>query len=170
MNIGMLLVKHMMVTNVITASPSMTVKETIEMLYEKHIGCVVSIDDDKKCIGIFTERDAIRLVAKNVQLDQPLDNVIRNICYVWDLGCNVELFPFTPIPGTGIFAELPPELRDRPLSALHPTLFPCVQDEHDADVYYGLMPLNSMNGAGIVQSERFTEYVEDPAVVEMLAR
>jgi len=75
-NIGMLLVKHMMVTNVITASPSMTVNETIEMLYEKHIGCVVSIDDDKKCIGIFTERDAIRLVAENVQLDQPLDNVM----------------------------------------------------------------------------------------------
>ncbi|TET26084.1 MAG: CBS domain-containing protein [Candidatus Bathyarchaeum sp.] len=72
----MLLVKHMMLTNVITASPSMTVKETIEILYEKHIGCVVSIDDDKKCIGIFTERDAIRLVAENVQLDQPLDNVM----------------------------------------------------------------------------------------------
>ena len=80
MNIGMLLVKHMMLTNVITASPSMTVKETIEMLYKKHIGCVVSIDDDKKCIGIFTERDAIRLVAENVQLDQPLDNVMtKNI-------------------------------------------------------------------------------------------
>jgi CBS domain-containing protein len=76
----MLLVKHMMLTNVITASPSMTVKETIEILYNKHIGCVVSIDEDKKCIGIFTERDAIRLVAKNVELDQPLDNVMtKNI-------------------------------------------------------------------------------------------
>jgi len=72
----MLLVKHMMLTNVITASPSMTVKETIEILYEKHIGCVVSIDEDKKCIGIFTERDAIRLVAKNVDLDQPLGNLM----------------------------------------------------------------------------------------------
>ena len=66
----------MMLTNVITASPSMTVKETIEILYNKHIGCVVSIDEDKKCIGIFTERDAIRLVAKNVELDQPLGNVM----------------------------------------------------------------------------------------------
>ena len=72
----MLLVKHMMLTNVITASASMTVKETIEILYNKHIGCVVSIDEDKKCIGIFTERDAIRLVAKNVELDQPLGNVM----------------------------------------------------------------------------------------------
>ena len=66
----------MMLTNVITASPSMTVKETIEILYEKHIGCIVSIDEDKKCIGIFTERDTIRLVAENVKLDQPLSNVM----------------------------------------------------------------------------------------------
>jgi CBS domain-containing protein len=66
----------MMLTNVITVSASMTVKETIEILYNKHIGCVVSIDEDKKCIGIFTERDAIRLVAKNVDLNQPLGNVM----------------------------------------------------------------------------------------------
>ena len=79
----MLLVKHVMLTNVITASPNMTVKETIEKMYEKHIGCVVAIDEDKKCIGIFTERDAIRLVANNVQLDQPLDNLMtKNVVTV----------------------------------------------------------------------------------------
>ena len=66
----------MMLTNVITASPNMTAKITIETMYEKHIGCVVAIDEDKKCIGIFTERDAIRLVAENVQLDEPLENVM----------------------------------------------------------------------------------------------
>jgi CBS domain-containing protein len=69
-----------MITNVITANPSMTVKETIETLYKKHIGCIVSIDEDKRCKGIFTERDAIRLVAENVELDQPLDKVMtKNI-------------------------------------------------------------------------------------------
>lgn len=100
---------------------------------------------------------------------QSLDNVIRSIHYVWNLGCNVVLFPFTPIPGTRIFAEHLPELRDRPLSALHPSLFPCVKDDRDTDIYYELMPLNGMAAAGVVQSERFAEYVEDPAVVEMLA-
>ncbi len=69
-----------MLTNVITANISMKVKEAIEILYNKHIGCVVSIDEDKKCIGIFTERDAIRLIAENVELDQPLGNVMtKNI-------------------------------------------------------------------------------------------
>ncbi len=79
------------------------------------------------------------------------------------------LSPFTPIPGPRIFAEHLPELRDRPLSALHPSLFPCVKDDRDTDIYYELMPLNGMAAAGVVQSERFAEYVEDPAVVEMLA-
>jgi len=72
----MLLVKHMMLTKVITVNPSITVKETIKTLYEKHIGCVVVIDKNNKCTGIFTERDAIRLVAENVSLDQSLDNVM----------------------------------------------------------------------------------------------
>ena len=72
----MLKVKHMMLTNVITANPSMTGKEIIKVLYEKHIGCVVLIDEDKYCIGIFTERDAIRLVAMNIDLDQPIGNLM----------------------------------------------------------------------------------------------
>ena len=72
----MLLVKHMMLTNVVTANPNMTVLETIKTLYEKHVGCVVFIDEDHKCVGIFTERDAVRIVAENVQLDQPLDKVM----------------------------------------------------------------------------------------------
>ena len=72
----MLLVKHMMIQNVVTLKPNISVKKTIETLYDKHIGCVLSVDDNKKCIGIFTERDAIRLVAENVNLDQPLGNVM----------------------------------------------------------------------------------------------
>jgi len=88
----MLLVKHMMLTNVITASPNMTVNETIKMLYDKHIGCVVLIDADRKCIGIFTERDAIRLVAKNVQLDQPLDKVMtKNVVTIQEDSSITEL-------------------------------------------------------------------------------
>ena len=86
----MLLVKHMMITNVITANPSMTVKEIIKMLHEKHIGCVVTIDDDKKCIGIFTERDAIRLVAENVKLDQPLDNVMTKNVVTLQEDCSIN--------------------------------------------------------------------------------
>ena len=90
MNIGLLLVKQVMITKVITANPSMNTKETIETLYEKHIGCVVSIDNDKKCIGIFTERDAIRLVAKNVQLNQPLEKVMTKNVVTIQENCSLN--------------------------------------------------------------------------------
>ena len=86
----MLLVKHVMITNVITANPSMTVKETIEILSKKHIGCVVSIDNDKKCIGIFSERDAIRLMANNVQLNQPLEKVMTKNVVTIQENCSLN--------------------------------------------------------------------------------
>ena len=72
----MLLVKHIMVENVVTANSNITVKRAIETLYEKHIGSIVVVDDDEKCVGIFTERDVIRVVAKNAQLSQPIDKVM----------------------------------------------------------------------------------------------
>jgi len=72
----MLLVKHVMVENVITAKDNTTAKSAVEMLYKKHVGSIVVIDDEKKCIGIFTERDAIRIVAKDTPLDAPLDKVM----------------------------------------------------------------------------------------------
>ena len=72
----MLLVKHIMVENVVTANSNITVKRAIETLYEKHIGSIVVVDDDEKCVGIFTERDVIRVVAKNAQLNQPIGKVM----------------------------------------------------------------------------------------------
>lgn len=69
-------VRHIMVENVVTAKEDNTVKEAIEMLYKKHIGSIVITDDEGKCKGIFTERDAIRVVAQKVVLDKPLREVM----------------------------------------------------------------------------------------------
>jgi len=69
-------VRHIMVESVVTAKEDNTIKNAIEMLYKKHIGSIVIIDDEGKCKGIFTERDAIRVVAQNVALDKPLRNVM----------------------------------------------------------------------------------------------
>lgn len=69
-------VKHIMITDVVTANPNQTVREIIRTLYEKHIGSVISVNANRKCIGLFTERDALRIVAKGVNLDQSLENVM----------------------------------------------------------------------------------------------
>ena len=72
----MLKVRHIMVENVVTARDNITAKRAIEMLYKKHVGSIVVTDDEEKCIGIFTERDAIRIVAQKVSLDAPLKKVM----------------------------------------------------------------------------------------------
>jgi len=69
-------VRHIMVENVVTAKEDNTIKNAIEMLYKKHIGSIVITDDEGKCKGIFTERDAIRVVAQKVDLDKPLREVM----------------------------------------------------------------------------------------------
>lgn len=72
----MLKVRHIMVENVVTARDNITAKRAIEMLYKKHVGSIVVTDAEEKCIGIFTERDAIRIVAQKVSLDTPLKKVM----------------------------------------------------------------------------------------------
>jgi len=61
-----------MIEDVVIASGDISIKEAIGTLYHKHIGSVIIIDKDRKCKGIFTERDAIRVVATDVPLSTPL--------------------------------------------------------------------------------------------------
>jgi CBS domain-containing protein len=71
-----LIVKHIMIEDVVTAKANITVKAAIRTLHEKHVGSVVITDDNKKCAGIFTERDAFRIIANEVPLDTTIDQVM----------------------------------------------------------------------------------------------
>ena len=70
------MVKHIMIEDVVTAKPNITVKEAIKILHEKHVGSVIITDEAQRCVGIFTERDAIRIVASDIPLDTPIDQVM----------------------------------------------------------------------------------------------
>ncbi len=70
----------MMIEDVVTAMPSITLKEGIKILQEKNVGSIIITDNNKKCVGLFTERDAIRLIANDVSLDTQMDQVMtRNV-------------------------------------------------------------------------------------------
>jgi CBS domain-containing protein len=69
-------IRNMMLRHVVTAKPNMTVKKAIEMLFKRHVGAIVVTDDNRKCVGIFTERDAIRVVAQEIPLSVPLKKVM----------------------------------------------------------------------------------------------
>jgi len=65
-----------MLTEVVTTYGNISVKEVIDLLFKRHIGSVVVVDDAQQCIGIFTERDAIRIVAQNLPLDATVEKVM----------------------------------------------------------------------------------------------
>jgi len=70
------MVKHIMIEDVVTAKSNITVKDAVRTLREKHVGSIVITDNNEKCIGIFTERDAIRTIASDVPLDTPIEQVM----------------------------------------------------------------------------------------------
>lgn len=65
-----------MIENVITTKEETTIEDAIKILFEKHVGALVITDDKRKCKGIFTERDALRNVARKVPLNTHLTNVM----------------------------------------------------------------------------------------------
>ena len=72
-----------MIENVITAKEDTTIENAIKSLFEKHVGALVITDNKRKCRGIFTERDALRSVARKVPLSTHLEDVMtKNVVTV----------------------------------------------------------------------------------------
>ncbi len=71
-----MMTRDLMLKEVVTTSGNVSVNEVIELLFKRHIGSVVIVDNAQQCVGIFTERDAIRIVAQNLPLDAPVEKVM----------------------------------------------------------------------------------------------
>jgi CBS domain-containing protein len=65
-----------MIKDAITVTKNVTVRECIEILSKRHIGSIVVVDENNRCKGIFTERDAIRVVAQNLPLNAPIEIIM----------------------------------------------------------------------------------------------
>jgi CBS domain-containing protein len=77
------MVKHIMIEDVVTAKVTITLRDAFKTLQEKHVGSIVVVDDTEKCVGIFTERDAIRIMANEVPLDTAIDQVMtKNVATI----------------------------------------------------------------------------------------
>ena len=71
-----MLTRDLMLKEVVTASENVSVKEGIDLLFKRHIGCIVILDDAEKCVGVFTERDAIRIISQDVPLSAPMEKIM----------------------------------------------------------------------------------------------
>ena len=72
----MLKIKDIMCKKVITAKEDITIQAAIQLLNDRHVGSIIVLDDEEKCIGVFTERDAIRVAATKFPTDQPLGKIM----------------------------------------------------------------------------------------------
>ena len=78
-------VRDLMIRQVVTIKRDTTIEKACKILYERHVGSVVIIDEDERCTGIFTERDAIRTVATNIPLNTDLREVMtKNVMTIWE--------------------------------------------------------------------------------------
>jgi CBS domain-containing protein len=69
-------IKDLMCKQVVTARDNLSIQDAIQLLNERHVGSIVIIDDENRCIGMFTERDAIRVVAQKMRLDELVNKVM----------------------------------------------------------------------------------------------
>jgi len=71
-----MMTRDLMLKDVVTTSINVPAKDVIDILFKRHIGSVVVVDDAQHCIGIFTERDAIRIVAQDLPLDATMEKIM----------------------------------------------------------------------------------------------
>lgn len=65
-----------MTPDVVTMAASTPITDVFKTLYERHVGSVVIVDKERNCKGIFTERDAIRVIAMDIPLSTTLHEVM----------------------------------------------------------------------------------------------
>lgn len=72
-------VRDLMIKEVVTMEEDASIEEAFKILYERHVGSVVITDEEEKCKGMFTERDAIRTVATKIPLNTALREVMTKM-------------------------------------------------------------------------------------------
>ena len=64
-------------STVFTVKPDQTVREAVTLLVDKRIGAVVVVDETGRPVGIVSERDVVRELAKNESvLNEPVSRVM----------------------------------------------------------------------------------------------
>ena len=69
-------IKELIRDGVISCRPTDPITCAVTKMYTHNIGSVLVVDEDGKPLGIFTERDLVRVVAEGVSLDTPLMKVM----------------------------------------------------------------------------------------------
>ncbi|WP_054842067.1 CBS domain-containing protein [Vulcanisaeta distributa] len=69
-------IKELIRDGVISCKSTDPITCAVAKMYMHNVGSVLVIDEDEKPVGIFTERDLVRVVAEGISLDTPLMKVM----------------------------------------------------------------------------------------------
>ena len=72
------LIKHVRGGRPISVSPETTIRAALDQMKSNREGGVLIVDDAGKLLGIFTERDTLRIVAAQTDLDLAIQTVMTN--------------------------------------------------------------------------------------------
>jgi len=68
-----------------SVSSTTSIREAVQIMYRENIGSVVITDPEGRVLGIFTERDLVRVIAEGVSLDSSIAGVMtRNPVVVYE--------------------------------------------------------------------------------------
>ena len=66
-------------THLVTASPKDKIADVVKAMHNHKVGSVLIVENNK-LVGIFTERDLVRVIAEGKDLDTPVEEVMsRNL-------------------------------------------------------------------------------------------
>ncbi|AEA12918.1 MAG: CBS domain-containing protein [Thermoproteus sp.] len=68
-------VKNIMSDRVVYCTTRDTIRCAVSKMYAYNIGAVLVVDDVGSPVGIFTERDLVKVVAEGISLDTPLEKL-----------------------------------------------------------------------------------------------
>ena len=69
-------VKDLISKAVVYARPDDSIKKVAEIMYSNNVGSVLILDESNRLVGIFTERDLVRVVALGIDLNKPVKEVM----------------------------------------------------------------------------------------------
>ncbi len=71
-------IKELIRDGIISCKSTDPITCAVSKMYMHNVGSVLIIDEDGKPLGIFTERDLVRVVAEGIGLDTPLMKVMSS--------------------------------------------------------------------------------------------
>lgn len=69
----------------VTVSPNTSIREAVKLMNKENIGSVIITDPEGRVLGIFTERDLVRVIAEGISLDSDIRNAMtRNPIVIYE--------------------------------------------------------------------------------------